>query len=224
MDKTQEILSEWNGRRPWATPLARLSSPVAAVTVLLDALVARLVRQGHFGWEEWQAKLTHVWQRDFAEIAQTLWERLGAAEEGRLCQEECGARCCHSACLILSPQEAAGLQQRGRELGVEVGILDHQGRAELGDADPMAGPGWMLPAYPCPFLSRDKLCRVYPDRPLHCQRHPTYWREDCSLSQRWYFKESGIARQPLAGPSTELLERLARLARPDLRSGLPEAL
>lgn len=222
MASTEEILAQLTCRRPFAARLTRLAPQTAAVAAAIDALVERLVGAGLLGRDEWQAKLNEVWQRDFAELAQALWEREGAAEEGDLCQKECGARCCHSACLILTPREAAILRQRGQELGLEVTILGDGGMTELSaDESPeaiassKALPGeWMLPAFPCPFLSFDRRCRVYPDRPLHCQGHPRYWREECPLSHRWYFSGTNIPRQPLEPAPADVLERLARLTRP----------
>ena len=210
----QNIISSFDHKRPYASRLVRLLSQASGHAAMLDALAGKLIEKGFFTNPEWRAKLNETWRRDFTSVAMALWERLGAAEEGHVCKTECGARCCHSACLILSPREAAVLRRQGQELGVEVTFIGQDTQEDLGDRDPEAESRWMLPAFPCAFLGTDRRCQVYPDRPIHCQLHPSFWRDDCPLSQLWFHEETSIPRLPLDEPFPDLLERLAQLTRP----------
>lgn len=172
----------------------------ARFRALIDALVAR----GVITADEFAAKLAAVWRRDVAAIATELWRPvlspIDQVSEEALCTE-CAAACCKSAAILLTPDEADTLRHRGRELG----IANLEIFAAGGDAH-RATP-WTMPAFPCVFLARNR-CLVYADRPRHCANHPTYWREECTVSWRRYHRYTALPRVASGDPPAELLRRL----------------
>ena len=172
------------------------------------ALIELLVAHGVVTADDFAARLAAVWRRDAATIAAELWRPLPSAidlvSEEELCAE-CAAACCKSAAILLTSAEADTLRRRGRELGIanlEIFVAS--------DAAHNATP-WTMPAFSCVFLTRNR-CLVYADRPRHCANHPTYWREDCAVSQRRYHRYTSLPRVASGAPPPELLARLLNIA------------
>lgn len=179
----------------------------ARFRALIDVLVARGVITG----DEFEAKVAAVWRRDVAAMAAELWQPVPSpidlVSEEALCTK-CGAACCKSAAILLTPAEADTLRRRGRELAIaDLEIFSAEG-GDMGDGDAYWESRWTMPAFPCVFLA-DNRCVVYADRPAHCANHPTFWREDCTVSWRRYHRYTALPRVASGEPPAELLRRLA---------------
>jgi Fe-S-cluster containining protein len=187
-----------------------LARELAANQARLQAIISLLQDVGLFDEEEYERRVEQVWRRDLVEIAEDLWQRT-REDESEICLD-CGARCCKSSVIVLSPTEAETLWMRGEQLLEE----EPEIHTSLGGQSYALGRSlpddeeWIMPAYVCAFLSRDNHCLVYDDRPDHCRYHPRFWREDCPLSQHWYYRETDLPKQPLFGPPPDILQGLAR--------------
>jgi Fe-S-cluster containining protein len=178
--------------------------------VHVRALAEALIAHGVFSRDELEAKLAAVWRRDAAVVVAEIWQLVPSpidlVSEEELCTE-CGAACCKSAAIMLTPAEADTLRRRARELGIaDLEIFSAQG-GDLGGGDPYREPRWTMPAFPCVFLAENR-CVVYADRPLHCANHPTYWREECTVSWRRYHRMLALPRRASGAPPADFVARL----------------
>ena len=157
-----------------------------AERVRMRALLELLEESGLLFPSEFDLRAQQVWERDFHVLSDELWQRSKAkgeeAETERETCVQCGALCCKHVSITLLPGEADLLQQKAKGLGIE-GIEIMSG---AGMAPAVGEPREALYASPCPFLSEDNLCRIYDQRPEHCQGYPYQWQAWCPLSHKWY--------------------------------------
>lgn len=191
-----------------------------ALRTRVRALAELLAAKGIVSPGELEERMRLIWHRDRAALIAELWERVLSAWESRPEEElclECGAACCKSAVILLTPSEADALRRRAGELGVRgLEIYAISDQHLLGDDDPHSEPEWAMLAGPCVFLDRANRCRVYSDRPHHCANHPRYWREDCEISWRRYHRDTAIHRISPGSPPTDLAQRLTQGRSPSL--------
>lgn len=185
------MLDPYRDPRSLLEPLIRkLGAEIVANRVRIRALLELLEERGLLAPQEFDTRAEQVWQRDFDSLSAELceerpWEEASGLEsksDEEICQE-CGALCCRSACIVLTPQEAELLPRRAEELSVR----DLEIVAERGQPPPI-----ML-AFPCPFLNGNN-CLIYEERPVHCQQHPQEWREECPLSWVRYQEGTNLPR------------------------------
>lgn len=184
------------------------------------ALAEILAAKGIVSPAELEERMRLIWHRDGAALIAEVWERVLSAWETRPEEElclECGAACCKSAVIFLTPSEAEVLRRRAGELELEgLEIYATSDQHLLGDGDPSSEPQWGMAACPCVLLSRANRCRVYADRPRHCANHPTFWREECPVSWRRYHRGTAIPRISPGRPPADLAQRLAQRSAPSL--------
>ena len=106
--------------------------------------------------------------------------RLEVVTDKALCSTVCRAACCSWGFVELTEEEAERMHRLADKLGVEQPTIMDYVRDEKG----VKTPAWVMHATPCTFLGKDKLCRIYKDRPEHCRDFPNTWREWCYLSHR----------------------------------------
>ena len=164
-----------------------------AERVRTRALLELLEEKGLLLPGEFDFRAQQVWERDFDSLSDELWQRSKAegeeAEAEREVCVQCGALCCKYVSVTLLPGEADLLKQKAGELSIE--RLEIISEARTPDA--VGEPRQVLYASPCPFLGADDLCRIYEQRPKHCQGYPYQWQPWCLLSNKWYGLETDIA-------------------------------
>ena len=184
----------WEPNPRLAALVRNLAMESIAQRVRMRALLELLEEKGVLLPSEFDFRAEQVWERDFDELSADLWQRGEArgkeAEEEREICVQCGSLCCKYVSVTLLPGEAELLRQKARELGIErLEIISEAG------IPPAAGdPRQVLYASPCPFLDEDNLCRIYDQRPKHCQCYPYQWQPWCPLSHKWYSLEADIAQ------------------------------
>lgn len=184
-----------------------------ALRVRARALIELMVAKGIVSHAEMEERMALIWRRDRAALIDELWEQVLSDWESKpevdLCLE-CGAACCKSAVIIVTPSEADVLRRRARELDIEdLEIYATADQTLIGDRDPHSEAEWAMLAASCVFLDKTNRCRIYADRPLHCVNHPTFWREDCAVSWRRYHINTVIPRLSPGIPPVGLAQRLA---------------
>ncbi len=108
--------------------------------------------------------------------------RLEVVTDKALCSTVCRAACCSWGFVELSKEEADRMVALADKRGLEQPTIMEYLRDEKGEKT----PAWVMHATPCTFLSKDKLCTIYKDRPDHCKEFPNTWREWCYLSHRQF--------------------------------------
>jgi len=164
-----------------------------AERVRTRALLELLEEKGLLLPGEFDFRAQQVWERDFDSLSDELWQRSKAegeeAEAEREVCVQCGALCCKYVSVTLLPGEADLLKQKAKELGIErLEII-----SEAGISPAASEPRQVLYASPCPFLSMDNSCRIYEQRPKHCQGYPYQWQPWCPLSHKWYGLDTDTA-------------------------------
>ena len=184
----------WEPSPKLAALVRNLAMDSIAARVRMRTLLELLEEKGILLPGEFDLRAQQVWERDFDELSAELWQKGEAKGKEALAEREmcvqCGALCCKYVSVTLLPGEAGLLNQKARELGIErLEIITEAGKPSGGGE-----PRQVLYASPCPFLDGDNLCRIYDERPKHCQGYPYQWQPWCALSHKWYGLEADVAQ------------------------------